>query len=62
MSKNWPREICLTPLEEQLKLAGMPTFGDPVDLGDGFVAIAPRWHLRRAVSIEEFERDMRSAL
>lgn len=60
MANNWPREICLTPFELQLNLAHMPTFGNPTNLGDGFVAVAGDTPIRRAVSIEEFEADMRA--
>lgn len=62
MRKNWPREICLTPLEAQMKMAHMPAFGNPTNLGDGFVATVPEMPIRRAVSMEEFEADMRAAL
>ena len=59
MAKNWPREIMLTPLEAQMR--GAPAFGNPVNLGDGYVVVAPEMPPRRAVSIEEFEADMRAA-
>lgn len=58
---RYNRECLLSPWNAQLVVDGNAAYGNPIYLGDGFVAVAPPMPIRRRVSIEEFEADMRLA-
>lgn len=54
----YSKEIMLKPFEATLLFSAATEHGNPVQLSDGWVAVAPPMPTRRRVSIEEFEADM----